>query len=142
MTKEFYIPPGGPPEADPKNKEIYALMGEENIILMMEDFYEELGKSSLAPLFPKNLKTAARKSATFFIFLMGGPPLYHQLYGPPMMRKRHLPFKINEEAKNVWLACFKKVLDNGDRYHFPKEHLSSFYTFLEKFAAWMVNTKE
>ncbi|MGE4574795.1 MULTISPECIES: globin domain-containing protein [Parachlamydia] len=138
-----YIPPEGPPQDIRLNPEIYTKMGQECIFKMLEDFYAELEKSSIRPLFPENMQEASKKSAAFFVFLLGGPPLYQQMYGAPMMRKRHLPFAIDEQARQVWLNCFKKILINAeDKYHFPPEHLFSFVHFLEKFSGWMVNKKE
>lgn len=141
-NSRFYIPPGGPPQGINPNPEIFARMGEEAIYKMLEDFYLELEKSSIRHLFPEDMVAASKRSAAFFVFIMGGPPLYHQQFGPPMLRKRHLAFKIDEEARQVWLECFKVVLKDADtKYHFPMEHYHSFYRFLDQFSAWMVNTK-
>jgi hemoglobin len=116
-------------------------MGEENIFKMMEDFYQELEKSSLRPLFPADMVAASQKSAAFFVGLLGGPPLYHQRYGSPMMRARHLAFPIDEAARQEWLACFERVLAQAvQKYNFPAEHLEGFRTFLRDFSGWMVNT--
>ncbi len=137
----LYIPPGGPPENRPP-AEIYAKMGESNIFKMLEDLYEELSRSSIASLFPEDRKEAAKKSAAFFVFLLGGPPLYQMQYGAPRMRQRHLPFAIDEAARQTWLACFRKILiDANTKYCFPMEHFEDFWTFLERFSAWMVNKK-
>jgi hemoglobin len=142
MERQIYVPPEGPPPADPRNSEIYAKMGEENIFKMLEDFYLELGKSTIRDMFPPDMAEASRKSAEFFVFLLGGPPLYQQRHGAPMMRRRHMPFKIDEAARQVWLDCFRKTLQDADKkYHFPMDHFEGFWTFLEKFSAWMVNTK-
>lgn len=137
---QVYVPPGGPPQTGGPSREIYAAMGQENIFQMLEDFYLELEKSSLREMFPPNMVKASQKSAAFFVGLLGGPPLYHQKYGPPMMRARHLPFTIDEEARKVWLACFDAVLvDAETKYGFPKEHLAGFRAFLDGFSQWMVN---
>jgi len=137
-----YIPPGGPPQGIQPHSAIYQIMGEENIFRMLADFYKELEKSSIRALFPDDMVTASRRSAAFFVHVLGGPPLYHQQYGHPMMRMRHLPFHIDEAARQVWLNCFKKVLTDADiTYSFPKEHLDSFWNFLDRFSAWMVNKK-
>lgn len=139
--RDIYIPPGGPPQTTGPSREIYARMGEENIFKMMEDFYRELEKSSLRPLFPANMIVASQKSAAFFVGLLGGPPLYHQRYGPPMMRARHINFPIDESARQEWLACFDRVLAEAvQKYNFPAEHLEGFRTFLRDFSGWMVNT--
>ncbi len=141
--RSFYVPPEGPPSQNIRpHPEIYAKMGETRIYQMLEDFYNELGKSSIRDLFPQDMKEASRKSAAFFVFILGGPPLYQQQFGSPRMRQRHLPFSIDEEARQTWLDCFKNTLqDAGKKYHFPLEHMASFWQFLEQFSAWMVNTK-
>ena len=115
-------------------------MGEGAINRMMEDFYRELEQSSLRGLFPADMVAASRKTAAFFVGLLGGPPLYQQRYGAPMLRARHLPFPIDEAARQEWLACFDRILDRAvSAYGFPPQHLSGFRTFLHEFSAWMVN---
>lgn len=138
----IYVPPNGPPEGIMPNPELFIAMGEEPIYQMLEDFYLELEKSSIRHLFPADMKEASKRSAAFFVFAMGGPPIYQQLYGPPMMRKRHLAFEIDEKARLVWLDCFKTILEGAEiKYHFPMKHFDSFWNFLDRFSAWMVNKK-
>ncbi len=139
---EFYVPPEGPPNnrLDPS---IYRVMGEDNIYKMLEDFYLELEKSSIRHLFPEDMRQASKKSAEFFIFLLGGPPIYQQKHGSPMMRKRHMPFVIDQESRDIWLNCFQTILQNAEeKYLFPKEHKGNFLLFLEKFSTWMINSKQ
>lgn len=144
MTKErqFYVPPEGPPQGIMPSPEIYARMGEDHIFRMLEDFYLELEKSSIRSMFPADMREASRRSAAFFVFALGGPPLYQQLYGPPMMRQRHMSFAIDESARQIWMDCFKSILKDADKkYHFPLEYMDEFINFLDKFSGWMVNTK-
>ena len=139
--RQFYVPPGGPPRVAAPSPEIYAAMGQENIFAMLADFYKVLEVSEIRQMFPRDMARASRKSAAFFVGLLGGPPLYHQQYGNPMMRARHMPFAIDEAARQVWLACFDAVLaDAPEKYNFPAEHLPTFRDFLVGFSGWMVNT--
>ena len=144
MERKIYVPPGGPPKVVTPSPEIYAAMGEENIFAMLRDFYVELSESAVSHLFPQNpdaLMEAADKSGAFFVGLLGGPPLYHQRHGNPMMRARHMPFIIDEAARLEWLRCFAEVLEDAPaRYNFPPEHLLGFWAFLDGFSSWMVNT--
>ena len=115
-------------------------MGEANIFKMMSDFYKELEKSEIRNLFPEDMEEASKKSAMFFVTVLGGPPLYFQKFGPPRMRARHLPFEIDEQARQVWLACFERTLEDADKkYNFPMQYMPSFKDFLQNFSAWMVN---
>ena len=139
MNREIFVPPGGPPQSGP-SRDIYPLMGEENIFKMMSDFYKELEKSEIRRLFPPDMEEASKKSAKFFVQVLGGPPLYVIDHGPPRMRQRHLPFEIDEAARQVWLECFARVLEGADKkYNFPAQHLQGFRDFLRDFSAWMVN---
>ena len=115
-------------------------MGEANIFRMMSDLYKEIEKSNIRHLFPADMEEASRKSALFFVTILGGPPLYAQKFGPPRMRARHIPFEIDERARQTWLACFERTLEGADvKYNFPLEHLQGFKDFLKSFSAWMVN---
>jgi hemoglobin len=141
MQREIYIPSGGPPRVAPPSQEIYAQMGEEQIFAMLADFYHELEQSPLRAMFPADMLAASQKSAAFFVGLLGGPPLYQQRYGNPMMRARHMPFVVDEAARQEWLACFDRVLARAvEQYNFPAEHLAGFREFLIGFSSWMVNT--
>jgi hemoglobin len=140
MDRVIYTPPGGPPQGAPPSSEIYGLMGEANIFRMLADFYKELEKSELRHLFPRDMEKASQKSAAFFVTVLGGPPLYFERYGPPRMRARHIPFEIDEPARQVWLRCFERVLEDADvKYQFPVQHLAGFRDWLKSFSAWMVN---
>lgn len=138
----FYVPPGGPPQGAGPSREIYAAMGRENIFRMCADFYSKLEASEIRWMFSDDMPAASKRIAAFLVGLFGGPPLYHELYGPPQMRARHMPFPIDESARQVWLRCFKETLaDAPAKYDFPAEHLPGFMHFLEDFSAWMVNRK-
>jgi hemoglobin len=139
--RDIYVPPGGPGPLPPLSSEIYQSMGEAGVFHMLEDFYAELGQSSIRHLFSEDLLAASQRSAAFYVQLLGGPPLYNQQYGNPMMRRRHFPFVIDEPARQVWVGCFHKTLENAARYGFPPAHLESFKAWLNGFSRWMVNSK-
>ena len=136
----IYTPPTGPPQGPGPNPEIYRIMGEANIFKMLLDLYKEIEKSEIRHLFPADMEEASKKSAAFFVTVLGGPPLYFERFGSPRMRARHLPFEIDEHARQVWLACFERVLEGAEsKYQFPPQHMPGFKDFLKNFSAWMVN---
>ncbi len=144
-TKPIHTPLVTPPPNGSVSPEIFPAMGEEAIFRMIRDLYVLLAESSVAHLFasdPEEHMAAADKSGAFFVFLLGGPPLYQQRYGAPRMRQRHLIVEIDEAARQEWLRCFGDVLEDAtEKYGFPAEHLEGFIEFLVKFSAWMVNTE-
>jgi hemoglobin len=142
----IFTPAGGPPQTDRIPPAVYEAMGEAQITAFFHAFYQRLGKSAVADLFPKsekNLMRAADKSAAMFTFLFGGPHLYQKQYGQPMMRARHLPFVITESARQEWLRCYKETLDEApEKYNMPPEHVESVWNFVVDFSAWMVNAQD
>lgn len=113
---------------------------------MLRAVYRNIGKSPIADMFPQGevaLMAAAEKSALFWVTICGGPPLYAETYGPPMMRKRHFNFHINASGREQWLACWEPVLQAAPaQFGFPAEHLQGFKTWLEGFSGWMVNAAD
>jgi hemoglobin len=140
---DVYVPELNPAQIAGPSPEIYAHMGRDNISRMIEDFYLELGRSSIRAMFPQDLARSSRKSAAFFIQLLGGPEEYNERFGPPRMRARHLAFRITHRARDEWLACFERILARAVAdYGFPEPHLADFRRFLHEFSLWMVNTRE
>ena len=141
--RPIYTPQMNPGQIPGPSREIHARMGRDAIQRLIEDFYGELEASSIRPLFPPDMRESAHRSAAFFVQLLGGPAEYNEQFGPPRMRARHLPFRIDEAARVAWLGCFEKVLEDAEaKYGFPGEHLEGFRKFLDGFSRWMVNTKE
>ena len=136
----IYTPLGGPPQNPGPDKEIYGLMGEENIFRMMSDFYRELESSEIRHLFPADMEEASKKIRGVFCAPAGRPAALFRKVRTARMRARHLPFEIDEAARQVWLGCFERTLQNaGVKYDFPARHLQGFKDFLRSFSAWMVN---
>lgn len=136
----IFVPPTGPPQNTGLSADIYKTMGQSNITRMLEDFYAQLDKSSIRYMFPPDMMKAAHKSALFFVTLLGGPGLYQEKYGEPMMRKRHFPFIISQAERDVWLQLFMETLeDAAAKYQFPKAELPAFLLFLDNFSTWMIN---
>jgi len=144
-TRPVYTPAGGPPQGGRPPVQVLEALGVEGVFELLEAFYVELGQSSVAHLFPEGeaaLRTASKRSAAFFVQLLGGPPMFSQAFGPPRMRARHLPFEIDAAAREEWLACFFRVLDTaGERWDFPEDCQAPFRAFLTGFSAWMVNAE-
>ena len=142
---DIYTPPGGPPATDRIPPAVYEAMGEANVFAFTRAFYARLGASPIAGMFPrseKNLERAADKSAALFVFLFGGPHLYQQRHGPPRLRMRHLPFRIDEHARAAWLDCLRATLAEApERYAMPAAHVDTVDAFLTAFSSWMVNAR-
>lgn len=90
-----------------------ALGGEAVLSLLVDTFYDKVSvHSDLAHLFPDDLTETARKQKQFLTQFLGGPTLYTEEHGHPMLRARHMPFVITPVQAEAWLDCMKKALDD------------------------------
>ncbi|GCL73071.1 globin [Paenibacillus naphthalenovorans] len=88
-----------------------AMGGADGIRKLVEAFYPKVQEHPLlAPLFPENIAPVMEKQYMFLTQFFGGPPLFSEQYGHPMMRARHMAFPITPERAEAWLGCMKKAL--------------------------------
>jgi hemoglobin len=78
---------------------IYELIGGmDQIDALVDRFYDlmalEPSYQDLRTMHPKDLSDSREKLKFFLTGWMGGPDIYSPRYGHPMLRARHLPFKI------------------------------------------------
>ena len=60
---------------------------------------------------------------SFFISgWLGGPNLFVEKIGPPMMRKRHMHIKIEEKERDQWLYCMNIALKNHSSKKLKSKH--------------------
>ncbi len=95
-----------------RNISLYeALGGAETLRLIVESFYPKVQTHPLiGPLFPQDIDPVIEKQYLFLTQFFGGPSLYSDEYGHPMMRARHLPFPITPERALAWLDCMRRAL--------------------------------
>ncbi len=88
--------------------------GSENIRQLVELFYDIMDTDPKAEGIRKmhqaDLTSAREKLFMFLTGWTGGPQLYIERYGHPMLRKRHLPFPIDESARDQWMYCIIKAM--------------------------------
>ena len=57
---------------------------------------------------------ARGKSSFFLSGWLGGPSLYTDRFGHPMLRARHLPFSIGNEERDQWMACMIQAMEETE----------------------------
>lgn len=88
------------------------LGGEKAIQQLVEAFYPKVKANPLlGPLFPEDIEPVMEKQFMFLSQFFGGPSLFSDAFGHPMMRARHLPFPVTRERAEAWLACMTKALE-------------------------------
>lgn len=88
--------------------------GAAKVRALVQRFYElmdELPEAyGIRKLHAQDLQGATEKLFQFLSGWMGGPQLYVERYGHPMLRRRHFPFSIGAEEREQWLLCMNRAL--------------------------------
>lgn len=93
----------------------------------------------LIPIFPVDLTETKRKQHMFLTQFLGGPKLFTEDRGHPMLRRRHLPFEITPTRRDAWLECMAGALDEAK---IKEPYKSEIYERIAKTAEHMMNTSE
>ena len=87
--------------------------GEAGVRRLTQRFYalmDELPEAAACrAIHPPSLAGSEQKLFEYLSGWLGGPPLFTDRYGPPMLRRRHLHAKIDTEAAIGWLLCFHQA---------------------------------
>jgi hemoglobin len=68
--------------------------------------------ADLRAMHSQDLSGSRDKLKLFLTGWLGGPDVYSPKYGHPMLRARHLPFKIGLKERNQWLACMYRAMED------------------------------
>lgn len=89
--------------------------GAEKVRVLVHRFYQimdELPETyGIRKMHAENLQNSEDKLYKFLTGWMGGPQLYIQEYGHPMLRRRHFPFSISVSERDQWMRCMNQALD-------------------------------
>ena len=111
-----------PSRGDMKGKQImtteltpYQLLGGEAMVRrLVERFYEIMDSNTQATgirvMHSADLGHAREKLFMFLSGWLGGPQLYVERFGHPRLRARHLPFAIDESARDQWMLCMRQAM--------------------------------
>lgn len=117
-----------------------AIGGSDAVERLVSAFYKRVGNHpALIPIFPDDLTETSWKQRLFLTQFLGGPKLYSEERGHPMLRRRHLPFIINPERKEAWLACMEEALLES---HIEEPYRTAIFDKLTMTANHMMNTAE
>lgn len=88
--------------------------GESKVRQLVDAFYnhmDELPETyGIRRMHAENLSSSRQKLFEFLSGWMGGPQLFTEKYGHPMLRRRHLHFPIGDAERDQWLLCMKLAL--------------------------------
>lgn len=106
--------------------------GAEKVRALVHRFYQimdELPESyGIRKMHAEDLQSSEDKLFKFLSGWMGGPQLFMQEYGHPMLRRRHLPFAINESERDQWMLCMNQTLQEVVEDAVLRKELSTAFT--------------
>jgi hemoglobin len=123
---------------DLTEEQVYARVGEEGFARLVRAFYAQVpGDDVLGPMYPpEDLAGAEIRLRDFLIGRFGGPPRYVEQRGHPRLRMRHMPFAIDQRARDRWVQLMDKALDEAQ---LPDDVTALIREFLGGVATFMIN---
>jgi hemoglobin len=118
---------------------IYQLLGEECLRAIVAGFYRRVPQDPiLGPMYPPHdLAGAEQRLRSFLIYRFGGPPEYLRERGHPRLRMRHMPFVIDQRARDRWMALMMAAVDEQPA---AAPHRAYLETFLGDIATFLMNS--
>jgi hemoglobin len=117
---------------------LYNLIGEDGFTRLVAAFYRQVPQDDiLGPMYPaEDLTGAEERLRDFLIGRFGGPPRYIQQRGHPRLRARHMPFSIDQTARDRWMQLMDKAFAEAA---LPAEAEGFLREFLGQTATFMIN---
>lgn len=119
---------------------LYEQLGEDNLRLLLERFYDLVFENEqISHLFKTDKEVIKEKQRLFLTQFFGGPPLYSNQYGHPRLRARHLPHRITHDDAVAWLSCMSQAVTSLPIENTLKDEV--FSRFIST-AMFMVNAED
>ena len=117
---------------------MYAAIGEDGFRRLIAAFYRQVpGDDILGPMYPADdLAGAEARLCDFLIYRFGGSAKYTEERGHPRLRMRHVPFAIDQRARDRWVELMSRALGEAQLAAEPEAVLRQ---FLEGMASFMIN---
>ena len=96
--------------------DMYDRIGEAKLRQVVAGFYRRVPTDPvLGPMYPPDdLVNAERRLYGFLAQRLGGPTTYSEERGHPRLRMRHIPFAIDEKARDHWIMMMGAAIDDAD----------------------------
>ncbi|WP_166998568.1 globin [Paramicrobacterium fandaimingii] len=115
--------------------------GHDTFQKLVHEFYRGVASDpELTAMYPEeDLGPAEDRLRMFLEQYWGGPTTYSDTRGHPRLRMRHVPYKVNPEARDRWLRHMRTAVDSLE---LAPIHEATLWDYLERAAHALVNTFE
>ena len=94
------------------------LGGEDGVRALVDRFYDlmdlEPHYAGLRAIHPADTAGSRDKLHWFLCGWLGGPNLYIERFGHPMLRARHMPYRIGIAERDQWMACMMQAMQERE----------------------------
>ncbi len=117
---------------------MFSAIGEDGFTRLIAAFYRQVPKDDiLGPMYEgRDLAAAEQRLRDFLIYRFGGPDRYIAERGHPRLRMRHVPFVIDQAARERWVQLMSHAFEE---VQLPPEAERLLRGFLEATATAMIN---
>jgi len=117
---------------------IYGIIGEDGFTRLVAAFYRQVPADDiLGRMYPAGeLAAAEQRLRDFLIYRFGGPQRYIEERGHPRLRGRHMPFRIDQAARDRWMQLMDKAFADAA---LPAEVEQFLRAFFEQMSTFMIN---
>lgn len=118
--------------------EIYQQIGEDGFARLAAAFYKQVPTDDiLGPMYPADdMQGAEERLRDFLVGRFGGPQRYMEQRGHPRLRMRHMPYKLDQAARDRWVQLMERALDEAK---LPKESHDLLCAFFHHMASFLMN---
>jgi len=120
-------------------QDVYPTIGADGFTRLVAAFYRQVPADSiLGPMYPtEDLEGAEYRLRMFLIGRFGGPMTYIEERGHPRLRMRHVPFRIDQAARDRWMQLMTTALDETQ---LPPETDAVLRHFFDGMSSFMMNS--
>lgn len=119
---------------------VYEMVGGDATFQKLVDvFYASVEADELLrPMFPDDLEPGKQWQFLFLTQFFGGPDRYNLERGHPRLRMRHMPFPIDQSARDHWLMHMLNAIDAAGIIEPARSVMRDYF---ERGSAFMINAE-
>ena len=102
--------------------------GIRNLVVRFYQLMDTLPEAAtIRAMHPSDLDESIHKLHIFLVERFGGPPLYSSERGHPMLRRRHMPWAVDQAAADAWMLCMRQALEEQVAEGPQRDELHAFF---------------